>query len=458
MTAATDAEPDQPADFRGLSMAVVVGDKILSKVIWRLLPFVMLLGVVHQYDRINISFAALQMNKDLGLTATAYGFGAGLFSLTTFFLEVPSNYVQLRVGTRRWFARIMITWGLAAMAMSLITGPYSFYLMRFLLGAAEAGFLGGAMFYFRGWLPAGIRGKVLGTFASYSLIAFFSGAPLSTAIMTAFDGAFGLHGWQVMYIIEGAPAVLLAFVVFYYLPDKPADATWLTTEEQQWLTQTLEAEHAAQGARGVESFWHALIDPRVLLVALLCFFLLVTNFGLSFWLPQIIKSFGKLTNNEVGWLSAVPYLLAMPLMFLWGRHSDRSGERRWHLIGGYLVSALGFVIAALAATPQIIFIGICIGCMGLYSTFGVFWALPSDFLKGGAAAAGLAVANSGGALGGFAGPYLMGFLRDRTQGFEASLLVLAGAGICAALVSACLRNTRRHTGDVAIAAATPSSP
>jgi len=438
-------------------MADAVGDKILSKVVWRLLPFVMLLGVVHQYDRINISFGALQMNKDLSLSATAYGFGAGLFSLTTFFLEVPSNYFQLRVGTRRWFARIMITWGLAAMAMSLIKGEYSFYLMRFLLGAAEAGFLGGAMFYFRGWLPAGIRGKVLGTFASYSLIAFFTGAPVSTAIMTAFDGAWGLHGWQVMYIIEGAPAVLLAFVVLYYLPDKPAEAKWLTPEEQRWLTDTLEAEHAAQGSRGVDSFWRALVDPRVLLVALLCFFLLVTNFGLSFWLPQIIKSFGKLTNNEVGWLASIPYLLAMPMMFLWGRHSDRSGERRWHLISGYLVSALGFAIAALAPAPTLTFIGVCIGCLGLYSTFGPFWALPSDFLKGGAAAAGLAVANSGGALGGFAGPYLMGFLRDRTHGFTASLLVLAASGLCAALVSACIADARRGAGTATIASPSPAS-
>jgi ACS family tartrate transporter-like MFS transporter len=188
---------------------------------------------------------------------------------------------------------------------------------------------------------------------------------------------------------------------------------------------------------------------------LLCFFLLVTNFGLSFWLPQIIKSFGKLSNNEVGWLSAVPYLLAMPLMFLWGRHSDQSGERRWHLIAGYLVSAIGFVIAALASAPTLTFIGICIGCMGLYSTFGPFWALPSDFLKGGAAAAGLAVANSGGALGGFAGPYLMGFLRDRTHGFAASLFVLAGAGACAALVSACVGGARRRVSTPEVA--TPAS-
>jgi ACS family tartrate transporter-like MFS transporter len=432
-------------------MADAVADKILSKVVWRLLPFVMLLGVVHQTDRINISFAALQMNKDLGLTATAYGFGAGLFSLTTFFLEVPSNYFQLRVGTRLWFARIMFTWGLAAMAMGLVRGPYSFYFMRFALGAAEAGFLGGAMFYFRGWLPAGIRGKVLGTFASYSLIAFFMGAPLSTAIMTRFDGAFGLHGWQMMYIVEGAPAVLLAFVVLFYLPDRPAEASWLTPAERAWLADTLAAEHAAKGARGVESFWRALIDRRVLMVALLCFFLLVTNFGLSFWLPQIVKSFGKLTTMEVGWLSSIPYLLSMPLMFLWGRHSDRTGERRWHLIGAYLISALGFAIAALSPAAPMTFIGICIGAMGLYSTFGVFWALPSDFLKEGGAAAGLAVANSGGALGGFAGPYLMGFLRDRTHGFEAGLFTLACSGICAALVSAYFRDDRRRAQGTAMA-------
>jgi len=255
-----------------------------------------------------------------------------------------------------------------------------------------------------------------------------------------------------MYIVEGAPAVLLAFVVLAYLPDKPAEAKWLTPAERAWLTEALEAEHAAHGARGIASFRHALVDPRVLLVALLCFFLLVTNFGLSFWLPQIIKTFGTLSNNEIGWLSSIPYLLSIPLMFLWGRHSDRSGERRWHLVTGYLVSAFGFVIAALAGAPPMTFVGICIGCIGLYSTFGVFWALPSDFLKDGGAAAGLAVANSGGALGGFAGPYLMGFLRDRTDGFEASLLVLACSGVCAALVSASFRKQGRR---MAVAAPIP---
>ena len=423
-----------------MSTNTVDPKKVLSKVVWRLLPFLMLLGIVHQMDRVNISYAALQMNKDIGLTATAYGFGAGLFSLTTFFLEIPSNYFQLRTGTRLWFTRIMVTWGLAAMAMSLIQGPYSFYFMRFVVGAAEAGFLAGAMFYFRGWLPAGIRGKILGTFASYAVITFFIGGPISTALMSAFDGTLGLHGWQMMYILEGAPAVLLAVAVFFYLPNHPADAKWLTPDEQQWLNQTLESEYAAHGDLGRETFWDGLKDRRVLMVALLCFFLLVTNFGLSFWLPQIIKSFGALSNTEVGWLTSIPYLLAIPSMFLWGRHSDNTGERRWHLISGYVTSALGFAIAALAPSPTVTMVGICVGAVGLYSTFGVFWALPSDFLKAGAAAAGLAVANSGGAVGGFVGPYLMGFLRDRTNGFEASLFVLACSGVCAALVSSYFRS------------------
>lgn len=426
----------------GVGMAANTVDraKVLAKVVGRLLPFLMLLGIVHQIDRVNISYAALQMNSDIGLTATAFGFGAGLFSLTTLFLEIPSNYIQLRIGTRLWFTRIMATWGIAAMAMSLIQGPYSFYFFRFALGAAEAGFLAGAIFYFRSWLPALIRGRVLGTFASYAVITFFIGGPLSTSIMTACDGAFGLHGWQMMYILEGAPAVLLAVAVYFYLPDCPADAKFLTVEERRWLIETLDVEDAAQGERGLESFRQGLKDRRVLLVALLCFFLLVTNFGLGFWLPQIVKSFGALSNNQVGWLTSIPYLLAIPSMFLWGRHSDKSGERRWHLISGYLTSALGFTIAGVATTPIVTFIGICIGAVGLYSTFGPFWALPSDFLKGGAAAAGLAVANSGGALGGFVGPYLMGFLRDRTNGFEASLLVLACSILCAAVVSAYFRS------------------
>jgi len=422
-----------------MSTNTVNPEKILAKVVWRLVPFLMLLAIVHQLDRVNIGYAALQMNKDIGLTASAFGFGAGLFSLTTFFFEVPSNYVQLHVGTRLWFTRIMVTWGLAAMAMSLVHGPYSFYVMRFILGAAEAGFLAGAIFYFRGWLPTGVRGRFLGTFASYSLITFLVGGPISTTVMSAFDGTFGLHGWQMMFIIEGAPAVLLSIVVFCYLPDHPADAKWLRSDEQHWLEQTLESEFQAQGDRGRETFWDGLTDRRVLMVALLCFFLLVIVFGLGFWLPQIIKSFGGLSNIEVGWLTSIPYLLALPSMFLWGRHSDKTGERRWHLISGYLISALGFAVAALALTPIITFVGICIGAVGLYSTFGPFWALPSDFLKAGAAAAGLAVANSGGALGGFAGPYLMGFLRDRTNGFEAGLLVLACAGLCAALVSSYFR-------------------
>jgi len=415
----------------------------------------MLLGIVHQLDRINISYAALQMNKDIGLTATAFGFGAGLFSLTTLFLEIPSNYIQLRVGTRLWFTRIMVTWGLAAMAMSLVQGPYSFYFMRFVLGAAEAGFLAGTIFYFRGWLPAGIRGKVLGTFASYAVIAFLLAGPVSTTLMSVFDGSYGLRGWQMMYILEGAPAVLLGVAVFFYLPDHPADAKWLTSDEQQWLNQTLESEYAAQGDRGRETFWDGLKDRRVLMVALLCFFILVTNFGLATWLPQIVKSFGTLSNTEVGWLTSVPYLFAIPAMFLWGRHSDRVGERRWHLISGYLTVAAGFAIAALAPTPVISFIGICIGAVGLYSTFGPFWALPSDFLKAGAAAAGLALVNSGGAVGGFVGPYLMGFLRDHTNGFQASLLVLACSGLSAALVSSYFRSRGATRGAGVPAPTTP---
>jgi MFS transporter, ACS family, tartrate transporter len=423
-------------------MSSMSGEKTLRKIGWHILPFVMLIGVVGYIDRVNISIAALEMNKDLGFSPAVYGFGAGIYYLGYCF-EIPSNLILMRVGVRRWIARIMITWGLVATGMAWIHSDVSFYVMRFLLGLAEAGFLPGVMFYFRGWFPAQTRGKFLSIFMAYTAISNIIGAPLSASLMTAFNGAFGLHGWQMMFILEGVPAVIMGILVLYFLTETPKDARWLGEDERRWLVQTLEAERIAQGTRSATTLWQGLLDPRVLLVTLLCFFLVCANYSVVFWLPQIIKAFGGISNNQVGLLVSLVFVFACVAMILWGWHSDRTGDRRWHLVISATVGAAGLAAAGLSPTPLIQFISLCFAAIGVWSMFGVFWALPADFLSGGAAATGLALINSFGTLGAFAGPYLVGYVRAQTQSFTASLLVLAASALICAILSLLLRNEWR---------------
>ena len=419
-----------------------LGARTIAKVTRRLVPFTMLLFVLSYIDRANVGYAALQMNQDLGFSPTVYGLGAGIFFLGFFPFEIPSNLVLARVGARRWIARIMIVWGIVATAMALISGETSFYVMRFLLGAAEAGFLPGIIFYFGLWFPAEARAKALGLFMASTALSNIVGAPLAIGLL-ALDGWLGLRGWQLLFIFEGIPSIIVGFWVLSYMTDRPQEAGWLDNEERAWLTRKLAEESAAKAARTDTTLLRGLTDKRVLMITALCFCLVSGNFGVVFWLPQIIKSFGDLSTAQIGGLTALPYVLAMIAMVWWGRHSDHTRERKWHLTAAALLGSFGLAASAAASTPTLSFIALCFATIGLWSMFGVFWAVPSDFLSGTAAAGGFALINSFGTLGGFCGPFLVGFVRTQTGSFSASLLALAGFVFCAAILAALLKNETR---------------
>ena len=432
-------------------MQSAVAKRTLAKVGRRLIPFCMLLFVLNYLDRVNIGFAALQMNKELGFGPTVYGFGAGIFFIGYFLFEVPSNLMLERVGARLWIARIAISWGIVSTAMAWVFSETSFYVMRFLLGIAEAGLLPGILLYFSYWFPAHERARALAIFMTATAISNIIGAPLSTSLLEL-DGLFGFRGWQTLFILEGLPSIVMGFVVLFYLTDRPEQATWLDAEEKGWLTRTLAAERAdKEQASGRMTMVQGLINPYVLMIALLCFFLVSGNFGVVFWLPQIIKAFGGLSNMQVGLLTTIPYILAIFAMVWWGHHSDRTGDRKWHLAIAALVGAAGLAGSALLTNPVASFVALCVAAVGIWSMFGVFWAVPADYLSGLAAASGFAVINSIGTLGGFAGPFLVGFVREKTGTFSASLLVLAGFVLVAALLAALLRRQPRANSVSSIA-------
>lgn len=417
-------------------------DVVVAKVVKRVIPIAMLLFFISLIDRANISYAALQMNKDLALSPSIYGFAAGVFFVGYFLFEVPSNMVLVRVGARLWLGRIMITWGIIATLMAWVSGPDTLYVVRFLLGAAEAGLLPGLLYYLTLWIPGGARGATFSVLMATTAIAYIIGGPLAAAILSL-DGLFGLKGWQLLFVIEGVPAAIVGIVVLLRLPDRPEDATWLSRSEKDVLRGAIEREQRAKAELGLTSWRQGLLDPRVLIAALFTFFMICDNFGTVFWLPQIIKSFGDLSDMQVGVLSAVPFCFAGVGMVVCGRHSDRTGDRKWHLIGGALVAMAGYACAGLAPQPVLSFIAICIAAMGVWSMFGVILAYSGDLLGGVAAASGFAVINSVGTLGGFAGPFLVGFVRQQTQSFSGGLLVLAGFGLITALTGLLLQDSRR---------------
>ena len=410
------------------------GPTALRKVLRRLLPFTMLLFFFSLIDRTNISFAALQMNEDLGFSPTAYGFAAGIFFVGYCLFEVPSNLVLMRVGARRWLARIMVTWGLIVVATAWVTGLKSFYVMRFVLGVAEAGLLPGLFYYLGTWIPASHRGLGLSVLMSTAALANVIGGPLATGIMEL-DGWLGFRGWQLVFIVEGVPTVLVGLAVLAWLPETPREARWLEPVERHWLDSTIARENATKARAGAISLRQGFTDRRVLIATVFSFFLVCCNFGTVFWLPQILKSLGSLTNLQVGQLSVVPYLLGGIGMIFWGRHSDRGHDRRWHLVASGVLATIGYTLAGLASAPVISFVGLCLATLGIWSMFGVFWAIAADQLAGPAAAAGLAFINSVGTLGGFVAPLLMGYIRELTGVFTGSLLALAVFAALTALIA-----------------------
>jgi MFS transporter, ACS family, tartrate transporter len=407
--------------------------RTIAKVSLRLVPFLMLCYFVAYLDRVNVGFAALTMNKDIGISSTVFGTGAGIFFFSYFVFEVPSNLALERFGARKWIARIMLSWGILSGAMALVQGEYSFYTVRVLLGVAEAGFFPGIIFYLTLWFPAVYRARIIGWFMAAIPLSSVIGSPVSGLIL-GMHGAGGLAGWQWLFILEAAPAVILAFVVWFYLTDRPADAGWLAADERVWLQNRLDAETRQKEETHHMSVVQALMNPKVLALSLVYFGAVATNYGTAFWLPQIIKGFGGLSNAGVGLVTAVPYLIGTIGMVLWSRSSDATMERKWHTIVAFLLAAIGIAGSTFVDDPVMKMVALSVGALGVFAVLPVFWTLPTAFLSGASAAAGIAVINSIGNLAGFFGPFAMGWLKDMTGTFSAGLMVIAACAVMGLLI------------------------
>jgi ACS family tartrate transporter-like MFS transporter len=398
-------------------------ERLYRKIAWRLIPIMMLMYVVAFLDRVNISFAALTMNADLGFSPAVYGWGAGIFFIGYFLFEVPSNLVLERIGARVWIARIMVTWGLVSAAMAFVQGPTSFYILRFLLGIAEAGFLPGMILYLTYWFPQARLSRFVGLFMMAVPLASAIGAPLSTLILAA-DGAGGLKGWQWLFIVEGLPSCILGVVVLALLPDGPDKARWLSDDERRTIAARIVADRARHATRVHAALGPALIDARVWLLGLTYFGIVVGLYGVGLWLPQLVRQMG-FSIAEVGALTALPYLISAPVMLLWGRHSDRRRERIRHVALPALMSAAGLVAAVLWPSGVLPLLALGVATVGIYATLGPFWGLPPIFLTKTAAAGGIALINSVGNLGGFLGPSIVGWALETTRSSAAGFVAIA---------------------------------
>ena len=397
---------------------------VLAKARRRLIPFLFLLYIVAYLDRLTVGFAALQMNRALGFSGTTYGFGAGVFFLSYVLFEIPSNVILARVGARLWIARIMITWGIVSSGMMFVRGSSGFYTLRFLLGVAEAGFFPGIIFYITRWFPARERARTIATFMTATLTAGVIGAPISGALLGI--SAAGLAGWQWLFLLEGLPSIVLGVVVLFVLPDGPESASWLSVAERDTILGELRADELASG-RASHTLGEALSSGRVWFVAVAHFCLIaITLYGIGFWMPQILKRASGGTDFEVGLLAAIPYAAGVVAMVLAGRHSDRTGERRWHVAIAAAVSALGLLATTFATTTIPTVAAFTLAMIGLASIFGPFWALATMTARGVGAAAAIALINSVGNIGGFVGPYLLGAINDATHSFTYGFLAIAG--------------------------------
>jgi MFS family permease len=381
-------------------------------------------------DRTNIGFASLQMNDALGLRATQFGLAAGLFYVGYCLVEVPSNIGLHRFGARVWLARIMISWGLLSSATAAVVGPNSFYALRVLCGIAEAGFFPGVVYFLSTWFPIAVRTRILAWFMLAIPLSSVVSGPLSTALL-GLDGRMGLAGWQWLFLVEGLPACALGIVTLRALPDTPRDASWLSSDEKAALEEALRNERSG---RQHENIVAALLDPRVLLLSLAYFCSIVGASGIGIWLPQMLKDFG-LSTQEIGVVAALPYLLAAIAMILWARFVDRSRRYLKHYVFACLVAAAGFGLSMISPKVGIAMLGITIAVTGVSASRAPFFSIPPRFLAGAAAAGGVALINSFGNLGGFVGPYVMGWLKDYTGSFTAGLALLSAFLLASALLS-----------------------
>ena len=402
--------------------------RTMDKVAWRLVPFLMLCYFVAYLDRVNVGFAGATMSRDLDLTAAAFGGAAGIFFIAYFFFEVPSNLALDRFGARRWIARIMFTWGLVSGAQAFVTGEVSFNIVRLLLGIAEAGFFPGIIFYLTLWFPSAYRARIVGLFMFAIPISTVIGAPISGLVLNL-EGFAGLHGWQWMFILEAVPSLLMTAAVWFYLTDRPADAHWLLPDESAWLQDRLDAERRNRESIVRLTWLRSLRDPRVIAFGFVYMAINIPQYGLSFFLPQIVEAFGGLSNFETGIVTALPYAVGAIGMIVWGRHSDKTAERKFHVVIPLALIVLGLGLAAVTPSPAIKMVWLCVAGFGFFAVLPVFWTLPTALLSGTAAAAGIAAVNSIGNLGGYFGPQIFGLLRDRTGGDVAGLMFLAGCAV-----------------------------
>jgi sugar phosphate permease len=403
------------------------------------MPFLFALYVFAYLDRVNLSYAALSIRRELGFSDTVYGAGAGLFFISYALFEIPANLILLRLGPRRWIATIMTAWGLLSTSMALVHTPHSFYLIRFLLGAAEAGFFPGILLYLTYWFPQSQRARAVARFMTATAIAGIVGAPMSTLLLRL-DCVAHIAGWKWLFIGEGLPSVVLGIVVLFVLTDLPEQAAWLAPAERMWLSAEVKA-HEPQAGHAT-NLVHAFRSARVWLLALIYFAISVGLYGLSLWLPVVVKSLTHAADLRVIALTAIPYLLAAVAMLLVARSSDNSGERKWRLFACLAGGALAFLLSAVLPKPLFALTALFFAAAGIWGGFGPFWAMPTSLLSGEAAAGGIALINSIGALGGFCGPYLMGRVSDLTHSFKAALLVCSGLLLLAALVAGSLHDPR----------------
>lgn len=422
---------------------------VLSKMTWRLIPLLFCCYIIAYIDRINVGFAKLQLRPVLQVDEASFdavfGLGAGLFFIGYFLFEVPSNLVLQRVGARIWIARIMVVWGLVSMGFMFLQGKTMFYVMRFLLGAAEAGFFPGVLLYLTYWFPSAQRARTVAMFATGGILAGVIGSPISGAIL-GMNGVGGMAGWQWLFLLEAIPALIMGLVVLVLLPNGPEQAKWLSPQEKAWLRDRLAEDAARAGLEPRHRLRDAFTNKTVWHLCLLYFLMNVGGYGYELWLPSIIKSFSGLSDAAVGFITAIPYLVAGVAMLLVGRHSDRTQERKGHVAAAAFTAAVGFALSASFKNPFLAMAALTLAFVGMKSTLGPFWAMGSSVLSGTAAAGGIALINSVGNLGGFVGPYLVGTIKARTHSNLAALLCL-GAALLGMAILALMIRPARPTGE-----------
>lgn len=407
-------------------------NRTMRKVTWRLVPFLMACYFIAYLDRVNIAFAGPSMMQSLGLTAAAFGGVAGIFFIAYFFFEIPSNLALNRFGARIWISRIMLTWGIISGAQAFVADEFSFYVVRFLLGIAEAGFFPGIIFYMTLWFPASYRARVVGLFMFAVPVSTVIGSPISGYLLNL-HGALGLEGWQWIFLVEALPALVMAAAVFFYLTNTPSEARWLNVEEKSWLRDRLDAERENREAHFKKGWLPSVFNMRVIALGLVYMAINIPQYGLSFFLPQIIKEFG-VSDVKAGFIATLPYLVGGLGMITWSLHSDRTGERIWHCVIPFIAMIVGLSSAAVADGLQLKMLALCVAAWGFFSILPIFWTLPTAFLSGAGAAAGIAAVNSIGNLGGYFGPQVFGILKTTTQGDAAGLVFLAAVAAAGAIL------------------------